>query len=140
MCTRLLLLSVTLALCIAVPARAETVEDQRAPLLDGQFSQVAGSSAESPKSQGVAAYYKGLASFALKDHAAAVSALVQVAEQYADKPVGLRAAAVATLALSRQGDRENACQYIGIVLPLTESMSPIWRAWIEEAQRTSACP
>ena len=132
-----------LALLFAAPVSATSVEALRAPLLSGSFSQPMAASAPNiandPASAGAAGYYRGLAAFAVKDYPTAVDTLVQVAEQHGDKPVGLRAAVVATLALSRQGDHDNACQYVGIVLPLTATMSPIWRAWVEEARRKSAC-
>jgi tetratricopeptide (TPR) repeat protein len=136
-------LAYLLALLLTAPANATSLEDLRAPLLSGGFSRAsaapAADTAGDPALAANAAYYRGLAAFALKDYPTAVSALLQVTEQHGDKPVALRAAVVATLALSQQGDRDNACQYVGIVLPLTATMSPIWRAWVEEAQRKSAC-
>lgn len=130
-------------------ATAEPPDALPAPLLRGAFEQVAapppGETATGDRSAGeqpaaaVSDYYRGLAAFALQDYAAAVATLATVAERQGDQPVGLRAAVVTTIALSRNGDAENACRYAGIVLPLTDRLSPIWRVWVEEAQRASAC-
>ncbi len=135
-----------LAILTVTPAWANTVDQLRLPLLNGQFDQAV--QAASPSSGNVredgdtaafTAYYQGLAAFAQRDYAKAVAAMVGVTEKHGDKPVALKAAVVATLALSRKGDHKNACQNAGVVMPLTPSLSPIWRAWVEEARRTSAC-
>ena len=132
-----------LAILIPAAAGAASAEELRAPLLRGEFDEAAfpPAGAGQPASRDTAAggYYLGLAAFARQDYPAAIATLATVAEQHSDKPVGLRAAVVATLALSRNGDNANACQYASVVLPLTGSLSPIWRVWVEEAQRSSGC-
>ena len=126
---------------LPVSAGAASAEELRAPLLRGDFDSAAASPSEGDGPADAAArdYYRGLAAFAVQDYPAAVATLAAVAEQHSDKPVGLRAAAVATQALARNGDSANACEYAGIVLPLMDSLSPIWRVWVEEAQRSSGC-
>ena len=132
-----------LAILIPVSAGAASPEELRAPLLRGEFDEAAFPSADAgqpaPRDTAAGGYYLGLAAFARQDYPAAISALATVAEQHSGKPVGLRAAVVATLALSRNGDNANACQYASVVLPLTGSLSPIWRVWVEEAQHHSGC-
>lgn len=137
-------LAVLLGSVLPASAGATGLEELRAPLLRGDFASVAGAMETAPNPQAVenpaaAAYYRGLAAFAVEDYPVAVSTLAKVAEQHSDKPVGLRAAAVATLALARNGDDKNACDYAGIVLPLMDSLPSIWRVWVEEAQRSSGC-
>lgn len=135
-------LVVMLGLVLPASAGATALEELRAPLLRGDFASVARATETEPRAAenpATAAYYRGLAAFAVEDYPAAVSTLAKVAEQHSDKPVGLRAAAVATLALARNGDDKNACEYAGIVLPLMDSLPSIWRVWVEEAQRSSGC-
>lgn len=130
-----------LVMVLPVSAGAVSPEELRTPLLRGDFAQVATPPADDaePSASAEGEYYRGLAAFALQDYPAAVATLAAVAEQHNDKPVGLRAAVVATLALSRNGDNANACEYAGIVLPLMDSLPEIWRVWVEEAQRRSDC-
>ena len=131
-----------LGMLLPVYAGAVSVEEMRAPLLRGDFVEAAAllsSDTAAPADAAVAAYYRGLAAFARQDYPAAVTTFASVAEGQKDKPIGLRAAVMATLALSRNGDQANTCQYAGIVMPLTGSLPPIWRVWVEEAQRHSGC-
>tara|TARA_R110002096_G_scaffold137512_1_gene290928 strand:- start:60 stop:494 length:435 start_codon:yes stop_codon:yes gene_type:complete len=139
---RALLSALVVTLPAATNAAAASGDTVRDALLRGEFDAAAqaSSAADGPAAGGGEAdYYRGLALFALRDYPAAVASLVGVAERNGERPIGLRAAVVATVALSRNGDRDNACRYAGIVLPLTDTMAPIWRAWVEEAQRSSGC-
>lgn len=131
-----------LGMLFPVYAGAVSVEEMRAPLLRGDFNDAttpASANSAPPVDVAATAYYRGLSAFARQDYPAAVTAFAVVTNGQQDKPIALRAAAMATLALSRNGDKANACQYAGIVLPLTGSLPPIWRVWVEEAQRHSGC-
>ncbi|MCA8930230.1 MAG: hypothetical protein KDC18_19400 [Alphaproteobacteria bacterium] len=136
-----------LLLGLLLPTAAAGADDRaalRAPLLRGDFQAAAqprpaDAAALPPALADEADYYRGLAAFALQDYPTAIATLGPVAEKHGAQPLGLRAAVVATLALSRNGDRDNACRYAGIVLPLTDKMAPIWRVWVEEAKRSSGC-
>jgi hypothetical protein len=143
---RLPLWPALLALLIAAPAKADSVDPLRLPLLNGQYDLAVQSQAPSadqikadPNIAAFAIYYRGLGAFAQRDFGKTVADMLTITQQHGDKPIALKAAVVATLALSRQGDHKNACQYIGVVSPLVGSLSPIWQAWVEEARRASAC-
>lgn len=127
------------------PAEAELVQDQlRAALLRGEYEQALALPAlaeETAPPEAVArdGFHRGLAAFALKDYAGAVSTLVTVAEKFGAEPIGVKAAVVVTMALARNGDRENTCQYASVVGPLTASLPAQWGVWVEQARVRAGC-
>jgi uncharacterized protein HemY len=131
---------VAAAALLAQPAAAETSE-LRSLLLNGQFA-VAGEHLSQDSSTALSdqdKFHRGLAAYARKDFERAASYLAEAAQTPSDPDLALRAAVVASLALSNAGDREGTCEYTKVVQPLVEDLSLLWRGWIEEARRANNC-
>jgi hypothetical protein len=127
--------------CFAAPAQADGPSDLRNLLLNGAFGNAADWPAANldAKPSALELFDRGLAAFGLKDFGEAAAFFGEVAQQPKDPALAVRAAVVASLALSNSGDRDNACQYTAVIEPLVVDMPLLWRGWVEETRRFNSC-
>ena len=105
----------------------------------GDFDAVLAAATEEDDTE--ARFYVGLAHLALGNYDEASVLLREVAVQAGDNNPewALQATVAVVLALSRNGKREAACEYVTAVQPLVTDLSLLWQGWIEQVRRQNRC-